>query len=104
MSDKELLQLAAKAMGGVYELPGLPAFKCSWNPIENNEEAVQLAVACGIRLGTSSATGLPAVIWEQCGSLHFREMAYESRLVPVDPIGWTRRAIVLAAAEIGSTK
>ena len=107
MTDRELLELAAKAAG--IEIirvtdTGMPLIHGkdgngkhwdSWNPLTDDGDALRLAVKLGIGQGVllSLCASGPAVeavgtesCWEQWGA---------------DPYAATRRAIVRAAAEIG---
>jgi hypothetical protein len=97
MSDRQLLEFAAKAAG----VPLKPDFKerfdyymadmLMWNPLTDDGDALRLAVKCKIDvvqfslLVRADVAGLPDV----------REL-YNG-----DPLAATRRAIVRAAAEIG---
>jgi hypothetical protein len=97
MSDREMLEFAAKAAG----VPLKPDFKerfdyymadmLMWNPLTDDGDALRLAVKCKIDvvqfslLVRADVAGLPDV----------REL-YNG-----DPLAATRRAIVRAAAEIG---
>ena len=100
MSDRELLEFAAKAAGidvRWYQGDCLRvADKCNgfagkWNPLTDDGDALRLAVKCKIDvvqfslLVRADVAGLPDV----------REL-YNG-----DPLAATRRAIVRAAAEIG---
>lgn len=101
MTDKELLELAAKAAG--YDGVGLfwhEATNSFWDgegftfdPLNDDGDAFRLAVKLGMsiscKLGTASAWTLLTEVSEQ---------------YKVDPCAATRRAIVRAAAEIGRTK
>jgi hypothetical protein len=107
MSDRELLELAAKAagVGGKvraiqkpyshdYEI-GIGKYR--WNPLTDDGDALRLAVKIGnrdyfgieIQKGCTQATSFEP--WEHC--------EYEEH--NSDPYAATRRAIVKAAAEIG---
>jgi hypothetical protein len=120
MTDRELLELAAKAagirvhvvepskaIGGVKSLLFLEAdengaLTAPWNPLEDDGPALRLAVKLGIAI-----------------QLH-PSWVYARAVPPNDPYGWreitegwgntkdplaaTRRAIVRAAASIGSGK
>jgi hypothetical protein len=105
MTDKELLELAAKAVGIEYdfcrpELGGCqirkPFVSGFWNPLTDDGDALRLAVKLNI------------VIWE-CDQYDraMAEVRYgEARgeyweLVGEDKYSSTRRAITRAAAEIG---
>jgi hypothetical protein len=99
MTDKELLELAAKAAGCIYLTSGELYIEgegnCEWNPLTDDGDALRLAVKLGIGAGVllSLCASGPAVEvagnesqWEKWGE---------------DPYAATRRAIVKAAAEIG---
>ena len=90
MTDKELLELAAKAAGielmKNFMVPNTVARKKDgwlWAPLTDNNDALRLAV----KLGLLADDGLNA---EFCAALE-----------KDDPYAATRRAIVRAAAEIG---
>jgi hypothetical protein len=92
MSDRELLELAAKAAGWTIEenghdVQGHPWFWCHqlqdyWDPIIDDGDALRLAVKLGINIPTR---------WEHEKMERCGLNVYEA----------TRRAIVRAAAEIG---
>ena len=100
MTDSELLQLAAKAAGDVTheeiwkgEYSHFERNGYGWNPLTDNGDALWLAVKLRI-------------------SLHIRDQTYtqleesavwmpEGLDFPEDRCAATRRAIVMAAAEIG---
>ena len=107
MNDKQLLELAAKASG----IPGLKyrAGPCipaafiydyvdaytykEWNPLTDDGDALRLA--CELRIHVGFFRGMVAVQGPKGGQ----------KSVPIRENGArepTRRAIVLAAAEIGS--
>jgi len=109
MTDKELVELAAKAAGieihsydpisdRIYTPRSLPMLEGSylhtWNPLTDDGDALRLAVklCLFIQINTASAT---AWLWR---GEHWFEKAedYEK-----DMSATTRRAIVRAAAEIG---
>jgi hypothetical protein len=107
MTDRELLELAAKAAGydiqhsisAVYPYPDL--FRVNgerWNPLNDDGDALRLAVTLGLTtLWFDRTSGRPEVV---VGSKE------GSGLVVVEPMkndqyAATRRAIVRAAAEIG---
>ena len=102
ITDRELLELAAKAAGITLEWDGNPEEWIpmyyegktyhSWNPLDDDGDALRLAVALGLCILThatqveySKGMGQVGIIVEQS----FRNCAS------------TRRAIVRAAAEIG---
>lgn len=105
MTDRELLELAAKAAG----IPLKPDFKerfdyymadkLMWNPLTNDGDALRLAVKVGLRdyfgieihKTLSQCTAFEP--WEHCECEEHNE--------DNDPYIATRRAIVRAAAEIG---
>ena len=86
MTDKELLELAAKAAGvesnGVYGWC-VEGSDVVWNPLTDDGDALRLAV----KLGLLADDGYTATF---CNALD-----------KDDPYAATRRAIVRAAAEIG---
>lgn len=94
MSDRELLELAAKASGEVQgEWIGNAAYFDGvltwWNPIIDDGDALRLAVKLGITF-RHFGHKVSAVGTTQC-----------DEYVGDDPYAATRRAIVRAAAEIG---
>jgi hypothetical protein len=108
MTDRELLELAAKASGMPhpkwnevhnYMMVGLGGDTKEWNPLEDDGDALRLAVKIGMRdyfgieiqKGCTQATSFEP--WEHC--------EYEEH--NNDPYAATRRAIVRAAAEIGKS-
>ena len=115
MTDKELLELAAKAegytlvWGGTYGLgdtvvdcTDLPYIKSKdtdvadvyWNPHEDDGDALRLAVKLNIHITISEYKRTV------CRQGHeFRTLEDHA----ADPYAATRRAIVRAAAEIGKT-
>ena len=100
MSDRELLELAAKAAGiehgadrfdsGIsLTLPdGRHKSMPKWNPLTDDGDALRLAVKLGL------LDGHPALHHE------FASTVFPGG-APSDPYAATRRAIVRAAAEIG---
>jgi len=111
MTDRELLEFAAKAAGidGIFrETPSKAecgigthyAYKW-WNPLNNDGDALRLAVLLEITPSKHNDTIVPSrsAAWRNGN-------AYCSLWEPVldDPYQSTRRAIVRAAAEIGKTK
>ena len=99
--DKELLTLAAKAVGIRLEWDGDPKYWTpmyyegktyhTWNPLTDDADALRLAVKLGIEIGFYSTLVRAAKqdqdwIGEDYGN---------------DPYAATRRAIVRAASEIG---
>jgi hypothetical protein len=99
MTDKELLELAAKAAGIEYdfcrpELGGCqirkPFVSGFWNPLTDDGDALRLAVWLGIRF---EKTDTFAVAWGA-------EKQFTEPLTN-DPYAATRRCITIAAAQIG---
>ncbi len=110
MTDKELVELAAKAAaikGHFFELGGTTgmfwledekgeSIGKSWSPLLNDGDALKLAVRLGIVIS-------PGEIDTACGGWSdIGEQIYEDH--GNDPYAATRRVIVRAAAEIGKTK
>jgi hypothetical protein len=101
MTDRELLELAAKAaglrldqLGGRVvrrEADGQPVY---WNPITDDADALRLAVKLRIGIGDRETT---------ITAFHRKDMSSGGLYVEEvgDPYAATRRAIVRAAAEIG---
>lgn len=115
MNDRELTELAAKAVGigpldfdyaereghGFYCGPRLPmpqgvlmaAMWSYWDPLNDDGDALRLAVKLGFGFDVLYGSGIT--------------MVYKGNLVTIkephaeDPFAATRRAIVRAAAEIG---
>ncbi len=105
MTDRELLELAAKAYGAVVctnadgDAIGLIDMSrlCLWNPLTSDGDALRLAVKLGMQTGPNTASREPMVFaWAR-----ERGGRAEYILVGDDPYAATRRAIVRAAAEIG---
>jgi hypothetical protein len=95
MTDKKLLELAAKATGDFYTHPdnkipdGLPVIFYldgkQWDPLTDDGDALRLAVKLNI-LDKHEIAIAPVNCWAD-----------------EDPYAATRRAIVIAAAKIGKT-
>ena len=99
MTDRELLELAAKAAGkthyGEYSPNGgLKTTGGWWNPLTDDGDALRLAVSLGLTVAQMSANRMVQV---------FVLMPVQVAFEPYgeDPNASTRRAIVRAAAEIG---
>ena len=100
MNDRELLELAAKAIGGRITqwdnettLHDVIPYPLEWNPLKFDGDALRLAV----RLGMDVSFGLGGAIIGLDNGGHTVE-----ELDSKDPYAATRRAIVRRAAEIGS--
>ena len=103
MTDRELLELAAKAAGikvkGYFEdeptlliKPGIRLPPARWNPLTDDGDALRLAVKLDLHiLRFTNNTTVKASTW--IDSFDERD--------DVDPYAATRRAIVRAAASIG---
>lgn len=105
MTDKELLELAAKAAGidGSVRPDGIKIGSGNyWNPLTDDGDALRLAVKLDIDLYWANDDGLEAYAGYNLAGKQRRMYA----VVPVkdDTYAATRRAIVRAAAEIGRTK
>jgi hypothetical protein len=107
MTDRELLELAAKAAGYSFDGQVLRNNETdfeydSWNPLTDDGDAFRLAVKCGIsvlRFSACIGTG-----WPQNGlpaRLIGFDPPYEDISSGQDVFAATRRAITRAAAELG---
>jgi CRP-like cAMP-binding protein len=106
MTDRELLELAAKAAG--YELTQWPDedflraevepnWRPKWNPLADDGDALRLAVKLRMDLTQMTTAGRQQVLRVLGpGSI---DRTYE--IAEDDPYAATRRAIVRAAAEVG---
>ena len=108
-TDRELLELAAKAAGLRFAINGddLPGYVAvagddwrygwtHWNPLTDDGDALRLAVKLNVMfdfIKSGFMSGNVVAVCEQRG-------AYEPR--EPDPYAATRRAVTRAAAEIGS--
>ena len=112
MTDKEILELAAKA-AGLTNLIYCPAWKCMaeydehdggfykwetyWNPLARDSDALQLGILTRLNIKhgiTSTGAKGGLISCEQGFSKEFEEVGQ-------DPFIAIRRAIVQVAAEIG---
>ena len=108
-TDQELLELAAKASGRtitckfslIYELFNNDWYKCNWNPLLNDKDALQLMVDLNIAVTQYPIYTSPKhSVIAKVPSLDVpRAEALE--LHGEDKLQATRRAIVRCAAEIG---
>ncbi len=100
MTDRELLELAAKAAGyqmdcdGLFFEPGEPTMQ-EWNPLTDDGDALRLAVKLGLGISIPTAYKRTDVVCFNHSTVN-SIVAHEG-----DPYAATRRAIVRAAAEIG---
>jgi len=109
MTDRELLEAAAKAAGMsgcavdyddrlAFLEDGKPA-SVEWNPLTDDGDALRLAVKLQLNeLWFDRSTGRPEVV---CGKPGFGAIAVEP--IREDPYAATRRAIVRAAASLPDT-
>ena len=118
MTDRELLELAAKTAG--YELDwDVPPKSPPWvitgsgeergpthqfSPLEDDGDALRLAVKLGLSISAANPAFIEVAIFKD-GEAHllFRDGTMDSGWNE-DPYAATRRAIVRAAAEIGKAK
>lgn len=98
MTDKELLELAAKAAGVTikYNSIGTQDARCPWNPLEDDGDALRLAIKLGISILSGTYKVVCEIIpQEDSGNIAVHEQ-YGS-----DEYAATRRAIVRSAADVG---
>jgi len=104
VTDRELLELAAKAAGiEGYWVEGF-GYRVEtlsghyfWNPLTDDGEALRLAVGLGIQVGPNPASREPMCFaWPRQQGVAAQYETYGD-----DPYAATRRAIVRVAAEIG---
>jgi len=89
MTDRELLEAAAKAAGNGFVIG-------YWNPLTDDGDALRLAVKLGIDL-TFYLNAQGNGPWVEAAT----DDDASDELLQADPYAATRRAIVRAAAEIG---
>lgn len=100
MTDRKLLEMAAKAAGievwtdvdGNLYTSMQDLLETPWNPLTNDGDALRLAVRLSIPISPEEVNG---TIWICKGGIQ----VFES--LGINPMSATRRAIVRAAAEIG---
>ena len=106
MTDRELLELAAKAAGLLEMAVGdkdIQRYLLRWNPLTDDGDALRLAVKLGIDVSfplyrkPDPPTVHAGRYWDTYVSCWY---PFEERKGE-DPYAATRRAIVRAAAEIG---
>lgn len=110
MTDRELLELAAKAVGlSLEQGPGSPPEKCLgacldggtwdyWNPLDDDGDALRLAVKLNMTLIPSDGRNMAWAHSEMISRAE-RNQVYQAH--DGDTLAALRRAIVRAAAEIG---
>jgi hypothetical protein len=85
MTDRELLELAGNAAGfNAFAGHAKQMIESGWNPLTDDGDALRLAVKMGIDIAKAQIT-----FWDKDST---------------DPYAATRRAIVIAAAEIGKER
>ena len=104
MTDRELLEAAAKAAGltigawsdnyGAFMYRGVEPGKSWWNPLTDDGDALRLAVKLEIAINPWAGK---TVCWHEDSKV----INHEKHDCNDDPYAATRRAIVRAAAEIG---
>ena len=104
MTDRELLELAAKAAGYEYGIiHQRPHVRCDagwtpWNPIDDDGAALRLAARLRLVVSVHCATAMAQYYIPN----EERMATFKERIHSIDhPFEATRRAIVRAAAEIG---
>jgi hypothetical protein len=107
MTDRELLAMAAKAADivgrdGVYPVGTPDGQWRPWNPLEDDGDALRLAVRLGIAIELHPSWVYARAI-PPSDHYDWREIT-EGWGNTKDPLAATRRAIVRAAASIGSGK
>ena len=103
MSDREMLELAAKAAGYKHETspidpqPNKPAYWCNWNPLTDDGDALRLAVKLEISINPFAGKTVVTHTVDNTQRGPYEKWDCNDD----DPYAATRRAIVRAAAEIG---
>lgn len=95
MDDRELLELAAKAVGhAIDRIDAMhePEDWACWNPLTDDGDALRLAVRLSLMIDTDYNSHTAVGSASLCEILEGHSG---------DPLAATRRAIVRAAAEIG---
>ena len=107
MTDKELLELAAKAagieggfVGDVFALDWADE-QDYWNPLTNDGDALRLAVKLSIRIYRNNESGYTTCDYVCLGKYSDDFIEFDN--ASEDQYAATRLAIVRAAAEIGRT-
>lgn len=102
MTDRELLEMAAKAAGvPLHHLDYDEYLPKQWNPFVDDGDALRLAVKLKMVLDTDYNGGSVAGNCNVECNYDVPEFGYQEGNGKKDPFAATRRAIVLAAAEIG---
>lgn len=101
MTDRELLELAAKANGHVFVDGESWDEDAGWNPLTDDGDALRLAVKLQMVVDSDWNGGANAETHRI--SFDYPEFGFQEGSGRPDPYAATRRAIVRAAAEIGRT-
>jgi hypothetical protein len=101
MTDRELLELAAKAIG--IEDIRYNLDNDIWNPLTDDGDALRLAVKLRLAVYTAIDNGRPPM-YAAAWSGGYPDTVRCEEEHGADPWAATRRAIVKAAAEIGKGK
>ena len=104
MTDRSLLEAAAKAAGIKLRWGGVDGDVARiddemqlWNPLTHDGDALRLAVKIGLSLRRDT---LDVGVFLRVREMNCGELGRE--MLRTDPLAATRRAIVRAAAELGS--
>ena len=107
MNDRELLELAAKAVG-LKVISYSEGYGCGiegdgvwWNPLGNDGQALRLAVQAGLTIAPANGSNADMVEVYQNSSLFGTSADGTAEKHDDDPMAATRRAIVRAAARGG---
>jgi len=105
MTDKELLELAAKAHGGISS-DGVGGYhnlerETAWNSLTDDGDALRLAVKLSLRTDCLRAEGYDKTTASQCYAGNVIVNVGIDEGCGGDPYAATRRAITRAAAELG---
>lgn len=102
-SDRELLELAARAALGKTSIPEhhKQVIDRGWNPLDSDGDALRLAVKLRMNVLLGAGEAIVVVEGRDGEKYQVRERFWA---VDLGEYGGCRRAIVRAAAEIGRTK
>lgn len=114
MEDRKLLELAAKACGAKWSdysdgstdhwmMQAKSGSWINWNPLINDGDALRVAVQLQLTVCNEHVSAGAAYCTDACGDLIYPVADsgnHEPEVIPEDYAA-TRRAIVLAAAQIG---
>lgn len=105
MTDRELLEMAAKAAGAKrtdysdrtpdhWVIEHLDGVWRKWCPLTDDGDAFRLAVSLKLVIDAE---------WEACVTVKRENVVFVGESTLIDPFSATRRAITRAAAEIGKS-